>query len=167
MSTLKSNLMPGDSTGKFITTGAGKNRNTVHISVDNFAVATTDAEAADQIHLLHIPTNAILNRVSILNDTLDSVADLVVDLGFYDKDGVVVDKDVLVDGSTEFQTANTSWVDLYRPTVLTVGDRVWEVAGVASVDPVEDYILALTVDVVAATPVAGDIAVEIEWMSIN
>ena len=167
MSTSKSNLMPGDSTGKYITTGGGKNRNTRHLSIDNFSVATADAEAGDIIQIMQIPSNAIINKITVLNDTLDSVADLTVDLGFYDKDGVVIDIDILAAATTEFQTANTAEATLYEPIVTTVGDQAWEVAGVASVDPVEDYILAFTIKVVAATPVVGDVAVRVDWTSIN
>lgn len=168
MTIAKSNLMPGDATGKIVTDVAAKNRNKPHVSIDTFEVLTTDAEAGDILELMQIPTGAIINKISIINDTLDSVADLEFDLGFYDRDGVAVDVDILVDGSDELQTANTAMTQIYAPDVDSIGLQVYKVAVPAeTVDPVQDYTLAITFTVVAATPVAGTLGFQVEWVHVN
>jgi len=169
MTILQSNIMPLDSTGKFKTELPPKNRNKIHVAMDNFEVETTDIDSGDIIELMQISTGAIINKIWILNDDLDSGSPtLTFDLGFYDRDGVAVDVDILVDGSTELQSANTVETLIYEAATDKVGDQVFEVAVPGTtVDPVQDYTLAITIDNVAATAVAGTLAFKVEWASIN
>lgn len=145
---------------------------------DNFEVAITDLEAGDIIILCPILSSAILHSFKIANDVLDSVADLTMDIGVCDADGVTVSTldslDMFADENTTFQTATLPAAALDHAFLLTqdivnaFGAQLWErinlhEAAEFTEDPVRLWFLCLRVGVVAATPVAGTIGFQVEY----
>ena len=115
-------------------------------------LATTDLEAADILKICPLPSNARLISIKMSNTDLD------FHLGLYDQDGNALDNDVFVNQGTQLQAAASN-SELLPPVDLDAdfGKRVWEQADLTE-DPRSFIDLCLTIDTVAATPAAGDIA---------
>jgi len=123
-------------------------------------LATTDLEAADILKICPLPSNARLISIQMSNSDLDGSGSPALDyhLGLYDQDGNALDNDVFVNQGTELQ-GPASNSELLPPVDLDAdfGKRVWEQADLTE-DPRSFIDLCLTIDTVAATPAAGDIA---------
>jgi|TARA_S200002703_G_scaffold21909_1_gene18577 hypothetical protein len=123
-------------------------------------LATTDLEAADILKICPLPSNARLISIQMSNTDLDGSGSPALDyfLGLYDQDGNALDANVFVDQGTELQAAASN-SELLPPVDLDAdfGKRVWEQADLTE-DPRSFIDLCLTIDTVAATPAAGDIA---------
>lgn len=148
----------------------------LYSSSETVALLTTDIDANDIIHMLELPSNAKITSLVMYNDTLDSVADLTVDVGFYAArpfvDGTtayaanaVIDFDALVTDSIALQAANIVGAELRYETqnITTVNDEIWELAGLAS-NPNVPLRLSLTIGTVAATAVAGDVTLRCTYL---
>lgn len=123
-------------------------------------LATTDLEAADILKICPLPSNARLISIQMSNTDLDGSGSPALDyfLGLYDQDGNALDNDVFVNQGTQLQAAASN-SELLPPVDLDAdfGKRVWEQADLTE-DPRSFIDLCLTIDTVAATPAAGDIA---------
>lgn len=124
-------------------------------------LATTDLEAADILKICPLPSNARLISIKMSNTDLEgdsSSPALDYHLGLYDQDGNALDNDVFVNQGTELQAAGSNQ-ELLPPVDLDAdfGKRVWEQADLTE-DPRSFIDLCLTIDTVADTPAAGDIA---------
>ena len=123
-------------------------------------LATTDLEAADILKICPLPSNARLISIQMSNTDLDDNGSPALDfhLGLYDQDGNALDNDVYVNQGTQLQAAASN-SELLPPVDLDAdfGKRVWEQADLTE-DPRSFIDLCLTIDTVAATPAAGDIA---------
>lgn len=160
-------------------------RGTVKRAMDVEAIAAGELEAADRtIMSIDVPSNAILTGVFICNDALDSngTPTLTVDVGAsaaQDFKSVtsgttskhveddLLDADLYVDGSTEAQSANTSWTRLAFDAATKGPDKaaqkVWEDLGYDE-DPHVDIRISVTFAAAAATAAAGDLGLMVEYM---
>ncbi len=156
----------------------------VRSAIDTVAVLTTDIDAADIIlYAIDMPSNAHGVDIDIYNDDLDSncTPTLTVDVGLYaaqDFSSVtsgtvtkrledsVLDIDLFVDNSTVLQAATTVYTSQGRDTATNGPDDVlkplWDMLGYDE-DPKAKFRVALTIGTVAATAVAGDISLRVEY----
>ena len=154
----------------------------VRVWSDTIAVATTDIDDNDIIHMALIPGNAKIKSIKLYNDDLDSGGSpaLVTDVGVYngpsgfnDSDasatrydaGAVIDRDCYGTVSTVLQAAVTAGTEFRYETlgIETIGNYMWEDAGLSS-DPRADLYISLTIETVAATAAAGDISIVVEYV---
>lgn len=127
------------------------------------AVLTTDMEDDDIVMLAPIPTCARITSIVVFSDAL-AASGLAVDVGLYQTDGTVVDRDAYASAITTFQAGSTTGVEVAFEArdINKMGQRVWEDAAATS-DPGGHYYLALTVETVGGTPADGDISFRIEY----
>lgn len=163
-----------------------RNAGTVKVGLDTYQfAAATSLEAGDNLILdIPIPSNAIINKVEIYNDDLDTNAcpTLVLDVGVaagedqvtvtsgtvtkFAKDAIV-DADLLIDGATTGQAATTNWTVL-TPDSATWGPEdavksVWELLGYDS-DPKTFYNIVVQSQAAAASlGSAGDLSVRVTY----
>lgn len=107
--------------------------------------------------LAKIDSNLIPLKLEINCDALAGATD--IDIGFYKENGVVVDKDVLLDGADIHAGAalGSEINGLGSLGVDNIGKKVYELLGKTSADKDTGYILAITAN--AASTAAGTISV--------
>ncbi len=152
--------------GAFQTAPVARYGGRQRVITGNFEVATTDIDASDIIVLARIPATSTIQSIKLSSDALDDGSALVFDLGIYDENQAVLDQDYFATLSTIFQTATAApgTEMLYEAATGAerVGDRLWEMGGVASPGPGGVmYDIAMTITTVAATAAAGTIGYEI------
>jgi len=136
-----------------------------YIAKGNIALLAADLDTGDQIALCVLPTGARVHGIEIQSDNLGAA--LTADCGLYDTDAArtVIDADayasslsidaiIAPDGSIDSSRADFRW-ESAATDLNTMSQRVWEDGG-ALVDPVKQWLLALTI-VTSTTPVAGDL----------
>lgn len=158
----------------------------LYTSQDNEAIAATELEAADvTLFDVIVPSNGIHDGVYIYNDDLDSngTPTLTVDVGLFAAEDftsvtsstetkhsadAVLDADLLVDGSTEAQSANTDWTKLVPDSATfgpeDAGKAYWELLGYDS-DPKTNFRVGVTFAAAAATAAAGDLAIKVQYIA--
>lgn len=143
------------------------------------AVATTEAELADIVLKVRIPSNASIASIMLFNDDLDShsTPTLAADVGLYygsdpdvslalnKKKGDVADADAYASAITTLQAANTTGVEVMFEArdINKVANKVWQDAGL-SADPQCFFDIGLTVTTAAATAAAGDVSVVVTYV---
>lgn len=141
------------------------------------AYATTELELLDVlITEIELPSNTIVNEVLVMNDDLDSgTPALIIDIGLaagakfesitggtktIHAEDDVLDADVFVDGSAVLQAATLQFTSLDLDTGTAGPDNiykpVWELLGYDK-DPHTFFRLMVTIIVIPATAVAGDV----------
>lgn len=138
------------------------------------ACLTTDLDSTDVIVLCFLPWSAVVQRIDIANDDLDSNGSpaMTFDLGLYDDvDGATArDADVYATDVTQFQAAaGFTELSFEARGIELNGQAVWEDAGLASLAAAKatnlsGAYLAITIDTVAATQAAGDIAFRVTYV---
>lgn len=141
-----------------------------------FRVATetllmTSGVSGDIKRLVPIPSRAVVLRVEIANDDLDSnvTPNLTADVGLYRTTadgGAVVRADFFASAITQLR-APAEFTDVtYESGVVTVANRarrVWEQLGLPT-DPRVDYDVALTYTASAATHANGSVTIRITYV---
>lgn len=165
---------------------ARKVKGVLYTSQDNEAITTGELELADTILFdIIVPSNGIHDGCYIYNDDLDSngTPALVLDIGLYASEkftsttsgtetthaaDAVLDADLLVDGSTEGQSANTDWTKLVPDSATfgpeDAGKPYWELLGYDE-DPKTNFRVGVNCQVAAATAAAGDLALKIQYIA--
>ncbi len=139
----------------------------------------------DVIPLCELPPEAIVTSIKMLNDDLDTGSPaLVVDIGIWkttkasvslddilanQDDALVLDGDIYVDGMTALQAAVTTLTEYLGSgtNAVDIDDRYKSVRVLAGVTIGQDpskYFLGMKVLVNSATPAAGGIYAEVEWV---
>ena len=131
------------------------------------ALATGDIDAGDIVLIAPVPSGATIKSIQLASDDLDSgTPALTWDLGLYTTAATPVAVDINYYGTVitlgQAVTVFTEYSYDARP-IEDCGQRVWEDAAVSS-DPGGHYYIALTVNVTAATAVAGDVSFIIEYV---
>lgn len=147
------------------------------VSIDEVEVATTNVDdIGDKILMCPVPANAVIRRVVIKNDDLDSHATptLAVDVGLYysgighldntKTSGTVVAAGCIATAITTLQAANVSGVDVRNEAadIDTVDLEAWALAGLSS-NPMGVLYVGLTLTAAAATAAAGGIKMMVEY----
>jgi hypothetical protein len=178
ISTVKSELIT-DLEASPIVVQKGK-RGGVNVVIDQDAVPTTSIdEIGDVMLFCPVPSNAVILDVVLYNDDLDSNGSpaLAANVGLYysgvggsqKKDGnvsgTVIDADCFGTAVTTLQAANVAGTSLRfeADNIINIKKEAWEVAGLTA-DPGGWFYVGLTVTTVAATAVAGDIVVKVEYL---
>ena len=135
------------------------------------ALAVGDLDLNDIVMLAGIPTGAVLNSIKIAADALDVDATETIawSLGIYEKaDDTAETKDenvyataILLGDLGAVPTAFDEYAFEARSIELC-GQKVFADAGDAA-DTDDEYFIGLVIDVVAATPQAGDLSFIIEY----
>ena len=146
---------------------------------DSIEVATTSIdEVGDIILLCKIPSNCLIDNISIKCDDLDAHAcpTLAADIGLYysginnklagviKESGDVIDADCFATADISLQAAKTSWTEVTNE-VLNIDNydkEAWEIGGLAS-DPGGIFYLGITITTVAATAAAGTIVAKVDF----
>ena len=140
------------------------------IAKGNIALATGDFDTVgDQIALAILPTGAHLHSIGLQSDDLGTT--VTVDIGLYDTDSArtVIDAnayasavsiDALAAPNGTTPRIEFRWESSVN-ALETMGKRVWEDGGV-SIDPVKQWILAITITAVTAAA-AGDLGFLIQY----
>lgn len=145
------------------------------IKVSQLVATTSIDETADVVVFTELPWNALVHRITIFNDDLDShgTPTLAVDVGLFKmtKAGTitVLDADAYASAITTLQAANTLGVNVcFESTVKDIdvtdlNKRVFEDAGLTA-EPTDGFcLLGMTVTTVAATAAAGDVMIIVEY----
>jgi hypothetical protein len=159
---------------------AGSGTGKLRVFMDTIAAATTDIDDNDIIMLAEVPSNSKVISIKLYNDDLDSGTAIVTDVGLYnggtkfnDTDASltayaaegVIDRDCYGTVSTVLQGAVTAGTE-YRFETLninTIANYAWEDGGLTS-DPGVPLRIALTIETVAGTAVAGDITMVVQYV---
>lgn len=147
---------------------AGKNG----LYTGTIACATTDLEAADIVTLIPVKSSDSLKSIVLFGDDLDGATGLTYHIGIYkviEVAGVKTltatggDVDVYAASATDLRAANKVGIEyaFHTKDINKINNEVWQDVGL-SADDGSEYVLALTVAVVAATPAAGDISYKIQ-----
>ncbi len=124
----------------------------------NFEVATTDIDSGDLIVLARIPASATVQSILICNDALDVGTALDFDLGIFDENQAVLDQDAFASAITQLTAAVAAPGTDLRHEAATgaerVGQRMWEIAGVATDPGGVMYDIVMTIVDAAATAAA-------------
>ncbi len=130
-----------------------------------FDVVAAQCNAADIIVLARIPAHCTVQSIKLCNDTLDTGTNITFDVGVYDENQAVISLDAFATDSIIFQSATAAPGTEMRHEAATLpermGDALWEIAGVANDPGGVMYDIAITIVVVAATPLTGTIGYEI------
>lgn len=134
-------------------------------------LAMTSGVSGDVKRFVRLPSRALVTRVELANDDLDSNAapTLATDLGLYrttGDGGAVVDADFFASAITQLQAAAAFTDVTYESGVVSVanrGKRVWEQLGL-SADPRVDYDVAMTYTANAATHANGNATLRITYV---
>ncbi len=130
-----------------------------------FDVVAADCNAGDIIVLARLPANCTIQSIKLSNDTLDTGTNITFDVGVYDENQAVLSIDAYATDSIIFQSATAAPGTEMRHEAATLpermGDAIWESAGVANDPGGVLYDIAITIVVVAATPLTGTIGYEI------
>lgn len=165
-----------------IKTDARLAKGTARVAIESEAITTGELEVGDiVIYDIELPSNAVGVKLEVYNDDLDSngTPTLTLDVGVAAKEkfisktsgtetihlaDAVLDADLFVDGSTELQSANTTFVELAYDAATYGPDNaekaVWELLGYDE-DPRTTFRIALTFAAAAATAAAGDLALRV------
>lgn len=161
-------------------------KGTVRSAEDLLTFASGELELADsKITNISLPSNCIPTKVEIINVDLDTHAcspTLVLDLGVAAQSSFssvtsgtvtkhiadeIISSDLLVDGSTEGQSANTVWTDLPMDTTnfsaANAGKQLWERLGYDK-DPGVVFKVSVTAQVAAATAGTGACGVRVTYI---
>lgn len=132
---------------------------------------------------IKLPSNAIVESVSIYNDDLDSnvTPTLALDFGLAAAEKFtsvtsgaktkhaqddILDADAYVDGAADAQAATTKYTALALDSATFGPDDAdkacWEVLGYDE-DPKTEFLIAVTVATGAATAAAGDMAIKVQY----
>lgn len=154
------------------TTEAGKRENPSKVSggrtvtiAGTFEVAAADDDGSIY-KLAKLPANAIPVKAEIFCDAITSGTDY--DLGLYNEDGTVADKDILADGldmssaaaitAPKNGLANLGGAD----PLAAYGKKLWELLGLTVDTKKPAYILALTANTVGSA--AGTISYRLTYI---
>jgi len=136
--------------------------------MDAFELATTDLDASDIVHLTVLPANAVVHRIALMSDDLDTngTPTLVADVGLYTTGGTAKDDDAFASAVTTLQAATTTWQEVQNEAldIASLNKKVYEHAG-DSDDSEGEYYLSLTFDTGSATAAAGTLAFLVEYTS--
>lgn len=163
MSTKQSSLISNAEAEPQVLNAGAVDGGKMRIKVATVELATTDIDINDTIELCDLPTNAVVHRIWIANDDLDSGGPTITfDLGLYTQAMVAKDADVYANASTQLGAAAgfTNLAFLTR-NIDKNGRRVWQDAGDTS-DPGGVYRLVMTIDAAATTPAAGTLSFIVE-----
>ena len=139
----------------------------IRVAQGTVALATTDLDASDIVHLDVLPAEASIVRLWLAADDLDSngTPTLAWNVGVYDTSGTVKDADAFASAVTLGQaaTALTDYANEAR-NINEIGQKLYLDAGdtKASHDP--QYYISLTASTGAATAAAGDLSWVIEYV---
>ena len=173
MGTKKSTVIANSELSPQVMNIAGTHGGRVRVLMDSFELATGDIDDDDIILLDRIPTSAVITGLWIMNDDMDSggTPTLATDVGVYDTDSSVTvkDRNAFTSAVTTLQAATATWTDLLAEAGATalafIGGQLWEWAGDASKPDLDtEYFIALTIETVAQTAVAGTLAYKIEYV---
>tara|TARA_R100001530_G_scaffold11611_1_gene11097 strand:- start:980 stop:1528 length:549 start_codon:yes stop_codon:yes gene_type:complete len=160
---------------------AGSYVGKMRVAMDTIALATTDIDDDDIIHMVAVPSNAKIVSIKLSNDDLDSNGSptLVTDVGLYagetkftDTDGsatayaagAVIDRDCYGTTMTTLQAAASDTEVLHETrNINAISNFVWEDGGLTS-DPGVPLYISLTIETVAATAVAGDVTMVVTYV---
>ena len=141
----------------------------VKVSVAQVALATTDIDDNDIIHMVRLPSDAVVHSIMLANDDLDAGATptLVFDLGTYygsgGSEGTVIDRDILGTVITQLQAAAALTELRYEVANITTCEQpLWQLSGLSS-DPGGLIDISLTIETVAQTAAAGDVIMRVLW----
>ena len=156
----------------------------VKVVQDHEELATTELDTSDVVIFnLPLPSSAIVLKIEILNDDLDShatptlVSDIGIAAGEAYKDitsgtttrhaqNGVIDADLFVDGVTNLDTASTSFTQLVLDTATAGADdmhkEIWELLGYDK-DPQTVFNICLSHTAGAATAAAGDVILRVTY----
>ncbi len=133
----------------------------------NYEVATTDMDSGDIIVLARLPAQATIQSILIANDALDVGTALDMDLGIFDENQAVLDQDYFASAITQLTAAVAAPGTELRHEAATgverVGDRLWEMAGVANDPGGVMYDIVITFVDGAATAAAGTLGYTITY----
>lgn len=128
----------------------------------NFELATTDIDSGDLIVLARLPAHATIQSIKIANGILDGGTALDMDLGIFDENQAVLDQDYFAAGVTQLTGAVVAPGTELRHEAATdadtVGDRLWEMAAVATDPGGVMYDIVITIVDGAATAAAETLA---------
>ena len=137
------------------------------IITGNYEVATAELDSGDLIVLARIPATATVQSILIANDDLDSGTALDFDLGIFDENGTVLDQDAFASAVVQLATAVVAPGTDLRHEAATgperVGDRMWEIAGVANDPGGVMYDIVITIVDGAAGAQVGTLAYTIAY----
>jgi hypothetical protein len=160
-------------------TALDRKKGRIKTIIDQDAIATTSIdEVGDLMLFCPIPSNAVILDVLHLNDDLDSgTPDLAVNVGLYysgiggtqklngKTSGTVIDADCFASAATDLGAAVVSWNSwrFEADDIVDVKKEAWSVAGL-SADPGGILYVGLAVTTAAATAVAGDVVVRVDYI---
>lgn len=182
--TQKSSRLTDVQAGKKSAARLAKGNIVVAMDHHQFAAAT-ELEANDALIMdIRIPSNAIVHKIEIYNDDMDTGAcpTLALDFGVaaaadftsitsstktkHDADDLI-DVDLFVDGDTTAQAATTKWT-LLAPDTATMGPddatkKVWELLGYDA-DPITEFnLVVVSATASSALGSAADLAVRVTY----
>jgi hypothetical protein len=153
--------------GAFQTAPVARYGGRQRIITGNFEVATTDIDSGDLIVLARLPATSTIQSILLSNDDLDGGTALDMDLGIFDENGTVLDQDYFAIAVVQLATATAAPGAQLLHEAATgperVGDRLWEMAGVATDPGGVMYDIVITIVDGAATAQAGTIGYEIRY----
>lgn len=169
MSTKQSSIISNPTSTPVVLNAGAVDGGKVRHAIGTIELATTDIDLNDTIEICDLPTNAVVKRIWIANDDLDSAGPTITfDLGLYSITAAgalstVKDVDAYANASTQLGSA-AGLTDLSNHTrnIDKIGQRVWQDAGDAS-DPGGSYRLVATIDAAATTPAAGTLSFQVEY----
>lgn len=137
----------------------------MRVACGTVAAVAGDLSAGDTIMLTPIPTGAAVISIKIFNDDLDSGSTVTMHVGLYEDDGdvTVIDVDAYASATTDLRGAVTvgTEVAFEARNISTMGQRVWEDAGLSS-DPGGHKLIGIETD--AAGDTGGDISFIITYV---
>ena len=134
----------------------------------NYEIATTDIDTSGNLIVLaRLPATATVQSILICNDALDVGTALDFDLGIFDENQAVLDQDYFASAITQLTAAVAAPGTELRHEAATgcerVGDRLWEMAGVANDPGGVMYDIVMTIVDAAATAAALTLAYTITY----
>ena len=150
----------------FETVPVGRYGGRQRVITGNYEVATTDIDTSgDLIVLARLPAQAVVQAILMCNDALDVGTALDFDLGIFDENQAVLDQDYFAAAITQLSSAVAApGTDLRYSAATdadTVGDQLWEMAGVATDPGGVMYDIVITIVDGAVGAQAGTIGYEI------
>jgi 5-hydroxyisourate hydrolase-like protein (transthyretin family) len=148
-----------------IMNAVGHSHGRSRVSQGTVALATTDIDSGDIIHLDVFPADARILRIWLAADDMDSgSATLTFNVGVYTVGAAVKDIDAFASAITLGQsvTALTDYVNEAR-NINEIGQKLFLDAADTLASHEAQYYISLTVSNVAATAVAGDLSWIIEY----
>lgn len=156
-------------------------RNRQTTIIDSISVGTANLDDDGDIWLLAIvPSNATIVSLVFFNDALDSGSALTCDVGVAngpDKfiDGsttyaayATISDELFADDNTSFRAAVTTGTELVIANATSHVDEMnqplWQRAGLAA-DPLKQFCIAVHVDTVANTAVAGKVVCVVKYIT--